>query len=362
MSKITRRALARGGALGLAGALAAPAAPALAQSDKRRWRMVTSWPKRLPGPGMSAERVAERIGALSGGRFEVTVSAAGEIVPAFEVLDAVGSGVAEMGHTAAFYWQGKAPAAAFFTTVPFGLTPNEHVAWIDAGGGQALWDELYAPFGVKPFMGGNTGVCMGGWFRREIKSRDDVRGLKVRSLGLGGEVYRRLGAVAQTTSPGEILVALQSGVIDGAEFVGPGSDIALGLYRFAPFYYGPGFNKPNGTGECIVSLKAWETLDSEMKAIVTHACAAEAAFALAEMERLNIEALNTLTTRDNAQLRTFPPDLVAAARTQAGDVLGELAGKSAGAKKIHDSYVAFRDRIAAWSRISLQAVLEARQG
>ena len=362
MSKITRRALARGGALGLAGALAAPAAPALAQSDKRRWRMVTSWPKRLPGPGMSAERVAERIGALSGGRFEVTVSAAGEIVPAFEVLDAVGSGVAEMGHTAAFYWQGKAPAAAFFTTVPFGLTPNEHVAWIDAGGGQALWDELYAPFGVKPFMGGNTGVCMGGWFRREIKSRDDVRGLKVRSLGLGGEVYRRLGAVAQTTSPDEILVALQSGVIDGAEFVGPGSDIALGLYRFAPFYYGPGFNKPNGTGECIVSLKAWETLDSEMKAIVTHACAAEAAFALAEMERLNIEALNTLTTRDNAQLRTFPPDLVAAARTQAGDVLGELAGKSAGAKKIHDSYVAFRDRISAWSRISLQAVLEARQG
>ncbi len=262
MSKITRRSLARSGAMGLVGAMAAPA---LAQSDKRRWRMVTSWPKRLPGPGMSAERVAERIGALSGGRLEVTVSAAGEVVPAFEVLDAVGSGVAEMGHTAAFYWQGKEPAAAFFTTVPFGLTPNEHVAWIDAGGGQALWDELYAPFGVKPFMGGNTGVCMGGWFRREIKSRDDVHGLKVRSLGLGGEVYRRLGAIPQTTSPGEILVALQSGVIDGAEFVGPGSDIALGLYRFAPFYYGPGFNKPNGTGECIVSLKAWQALDGELQ-------------------------------------------------------------------------------------------------
>jgi TRAP-type mannitol/chloroaromatic compound transport system substrate-binding protein len=359
MSRITRRSLARGGAFGLVGALAAPA---LAQSDKRRWRMVTSWPKRLPGPGMSAERIATRIGALSGGRLEITVSAAGELVPAFEVLDAVGSGVAEMGHTAAFYWQGKAPAAAFFTTVPFGLTPNEHVAWIDAGGGQALWDELYAPFGVKPFMGGNTGVCMGGWFRREIKSRDDIHGLKVRSLGLGGEVYRRLGAIPQTTSPGEILVALQSGVIDGAEFVGPGSDIALGLFRFAPFYYGPGFNKPNGTGECIVSLKAWQTLDSEMQAIVSHACAAEASFALAEMERLNLEALNTLAARDNAQVRTFPPDLVAAARAQARDVLGELAGQSAGAQKIHDAYVAFRDRIAAWSRISLQAVLEARQG
>jgi len=363
MKKITRRMLARGGALGLAGAISATVgAPALAQSGKRRWRMVTSWPKRLPGPGMSAERVALRIGALSGGRLEVTVSAAGELVPAFEVLDAVGSGVAEMGHSAAFYWQGKAPATAFFTTVPFGLVPNEHVAWIDAGGGQALWDELYAPFGVKPFMAGNTGVSMGGWFRRELKSRDDVRGLKVRSLGLGGEVYRRLGAIAQTTSPGEILVALQSGVIDGAEFVGPGSDIALGLYRFAPFYYGPGFNKPNGSGECIVGLTAWQTLDAELQAIMAHACAAEASFALAEMERLNIEALAALTARDNAQLRTFPSDLVAAARAIAGDVLGELRDKSAGARKVHESYVGFRDKVAAWSRISIQAVLEAREG
>ncbi len=359
MGKVTRRAFSRGGAAGLLGAVAAPA---VARAETRRWRMLTSWPKRLPGPGLSAERIAARIAALSGGRLQITVSAAGEIVPAFGVLDAVGSGVAEMGHSAAFYWQGKAPAAAFFTTVPFGLTPNEHVAWIDAGGGQALWDALYAPFGVKPFMGGNTGVSMGGWFRRQIKSRDDVRGLKVRALGLGGEVYRRLGAIAQTTAPGEILVALQSGVIDGAEFVGPGSDIALGLYRFAPFYYGPGFNKPNGTGECIVALKAWATLDAELQAIVTHACAAEASFALAEMERLNIEALAALTTRDKVELRTFPPDLVAAARRTAADVLAELAGRSAAARKVHDSYVGFRDRIAAWSRISLQAVLEAREG
>jgi TRAP-type mannitol/chloroaromatic compound transport system substrate-binding protein len=360
--KITRRALARGGALRLLGAAAAPMAPALAQKATLRWRMVTSWPRRLPGPGMSAERVAERIGALSGGRLQITVSAAGEIVPAFEVLDAVGSGVAEMGHTAAFYWQGKEPAAAFFTTVPFGFTPGEHVAWVDAGGGQALWDEIYAPFGVKPFMAGNTGVCMGGWFRREIKSRDDVRGLKLRSLGLGGEVYRRLGAIPQTTSPGEILVALQSGLIDGAEFVGPGSDIALGLYRFAPLYYYPGFNKPNGTGECIVSLKAWETLDSELKAVVAHACAAEADFALAEMERLNVEALATLTTHDRVALRAFPLDLIGAARKTAVDVLADVAGKSSAARKVHDSYMSFRDRVAPWSRISLQAVLGAREG
>src|ERR1700688_4797482 len=361
MGKITRRGLARGlargGAAGLVGALATPA---LAQSDKRKWRMVTSWPKRLPGPGMSAQRIAERIGTLSGGRLEITVSAAGEVAPAFEVLDAVGSGVAEMGHSAAFYWQGKEPAAAFFTTVPFGLLPNEHVAWIDAGGGQALWDELYAPFGVKPFMGGNTGVCMGGWFRREIKSRDDVRGLKLRSLGLGGEVYRRLGALPQTTPPAEILVALQSGVIDGAEFVGPGSDIALGLYRFAPFYYGPGFNKPNGTGECIVALKVWNALSSELKAIVAHACAAEANFALAEMERLNAEALGALVNEHGVMLAAFPGDLVDAAREKAHDVLFEFGVRSDVTGKVSGSYASFRERAAPWSRISIEAVLRAR--
>ena len=324
--------------------------------------MVTSWPKRLPGPGMSAERVAERIGALSGGRLQVTVHAAGELVPAFEVLDAVGGSVAEMGHTAAFYWQGKQAAAAYYTTVPFGLTPLEHVAWVDAGSGQALWDELYAPFGVKPFMGGNTGVCMGGWFRRDIKSLDDVRGMKIRALGLGGEVYRRLGATPQTTAPGEILTSLQSGLLDGAEFVGPGSDIALGLYRVAPFYYGPGFNKPNGTGECLVNRRTWEALDGELKAVIAHACAAEASFALSEMERLNAEALAAMLERNNVQLRTFPADIVGAARKQASDVLAELAAKSEIARRVHDSYANFRSRTAPWSRISIKAVLEAREG
>jgi TRAP-type mannitol/chloroaromatic compound transport system substrate-binding protein len=238
----------------------------------------------------------------------------------------------------------------------------EHVAWVDAGGGQALWDELYAPFGVKPFMGGNTGVCMGGWFRRELKGLDDLKGLKIRSLGLGGEVFRRLGATPQTTPPGEILTSLQSGVLDAAEFVGPGTDIALGLYRVAPNYYGPGFNKPNGTGECIVNLKAWAALDAETKAIVAHACAAEASFALSEMDRLNAEALAALTERYNVKLQTFSADIVAAARKQAADVMGELSARSDIARRIGESYAGFRSRTAAWSRVSLKAVLEARDG
>ena len=345
-----------------AGAAAAGilAAPAVAQSQIQKWRMVTSWPKRLPGPGLSAERIAERIRVLSGGRIDITVHAAGELVPAFEVLDAVADGVAEIAHTAAFYWQGKMPAAAFFTTVPGGLTPGEHVAWVDAGGGQALWDELYAPFGVKPFMGGNTGVCMGGWFRREIRSLADLRGLKLRTLGLGGEVYRRLGATPQTTPPAEILLSLQSGVIDGAEFVGPGTDIALGLYRVAPLYYYPGFNKPNGTGECIVSLKIWNALPDDLKAVIAHACAAEANYALAEMERLNAQALEVLVNEHKVRLAAFPDDLIAAARKQAADVVGELAGRNAITGKVHASYTAFRARTAPWSRISIESVLRAR--
>jgi len=252
------------------------------------------------------------------------------------------------------------PAAAYFTTVPFGLTPSEHVAWIEAGGGQALWDELYAPFGVKPFMGGNTGVCMGGWFRHELKSAADLRGLKLRSLGLGGEVYRRLGATPQTTPPAEILTSLQSGVLDGAEFVGPGTDIALGLYRVAPFYYYPGFNKPNGTGECIVALKVWNALSTELKAIVAHACAAEANYALAEMERLNAQALEALVKDHGVKLAAFPDDLVAAARKEAETVLTGFAIRSDITGKISGSYGTFRERSAPWSRVSIEAVLRAR--
>jgi TRAP-type mannitol/chloroaromatic compound transport system substrate-binding protein len=336
------------------------AMPAVAHAQTVRWRMVTSWPKRLPGPGMSAERVAERIATLSAGRIQITVHAAGEIVPALETLDAVSSGTAEMAHTAAFYWQGKQPASAFFTTVPFGMTPAEHTGWIDAGGGQALWDELYKPFGAKPFMAGNTGVCMGGWFRNEIIDAAALKGMKIRSLGLGGEIYRRLGAVPLTTSPGEIITGLQSGLVDGAEFVGPGSDIALGLYRLAPNYYGPGFNKPNGTGECIVSLKVWEALDAQQKAIVAHACAAEAAFALNEMERLNVEALAALTERNGVKLRTFPPAMIEAARGHARDITGEIATKSEIARKIVESYTGFRERAGKWANVSVRAVLDSR--
>ena len=204
----------------------------------------------------------------------MTVSAAGEIVPAFEVLDAVGAGVAEMGHSAAFYWQGKEPAAAFFTTVPFALTPGEHVQDRCRRRSDAV-DELYAPFGVKPFMGGNTGVRWAAGFAAILKGGDDVRGLENPFARPRRRSLSVFGAMPQTTSPGEIVVALQSVLSTVPNSSAPVPTSRSGCNRFAPFYYGPGFNKPNGTGECIVSLKAWNALDAELKAIVEHACAAK---------------------------------------------------------------------------------------
>ena len=205
MTRITRRdALAAGAA-----ALASPlATPALAQG-RIAWNMVTSWPKNLPGPGVTARRITEAIAAASGGRMTVKLHAAGELVPAFGVFDAVSAGTVHMAHTASLFWAGKAPAAPLFTAAPFGLTPLEHITWIDHGGGQELWDRLYEPFGIKPLMAGNTGFQMGGWFRREIRGLDDIKGLKIRMPGLGGAVISRLGATPVAVSPTEIQSALR---------------------------------------------------------------------------------------------------------------------------------------------------------
>lgn len=349
-----------GGAIAGIGA-ATLAAPAIA-SGTIEWRMVTSWPKNLPGPGVSAERLAARLETLSGGRLKVRVFAAGELVPALEVFDAVATGTAEMAHTASFFWQGKAPAATFFTAVPFGLTPLEHMAWIEAGGGQKIWDDLYRPFGVKPFMAGNTGFQMGGWYRREINGLDDIKGLKIRMPGLGGEVLRRLGATPVSLPPGEILPALQSGVVDATEFLGPFSDIAMGFYKVAPFYYWPGFHEPNGTGEAVVSLKALEALPDDLRAIVATATSVESATSLAEAEWENGAALARLVDEHGVKLMRFPDEVLAAARTASEEVFADFAAKSADNARVWESYSAARTRLGRWSRISSAALLAARDG
>ncbi|MFW6076872.1 MAG: TRAP transporter substrate-binding protein [Hyphomicrobiales bacterium] len=359
MTNIARRRFIAAGAAGAATPLMAPSV--LRAQDTQVWQMVTSWPKRLPGPGMSAERVASRIAEMSNGRLTVEVYGAGEIVPALEVLDAVGAGVAQMGHTAAFYWAGKMPAANFFTTVPFGLPPWEHAAWIEVGGGQALWDELYEPFGVKPFMGGNSGMQMGGWFKSEIESLADLQGLKLRIAGLGGEVLSRLGALPQITPPAEIYPALQNGVVEGAEFLGPWSDAALALYEVAPFYYWPGFTKPNGTGEALVNLEAWNALPDDLKAVVAHACQAEHSFAYFESEWENAQALQQLVDEHDVRLRRWPDDIIVAARQASDEILAEFEDMGDIERRVYRAYMGAREQAELWSEISAEAFLNARR-
>lgn len=338
------------------------AAPGIARAQSvLRWRLVTSWPRNLPGPAFSAQRIADRIKLLSGGRIEVQVLAAGEVVPAFAVHEAVGNATVELGHTASFFAIGREPALAFFTAIPFGLTPPEHNAWVLKGGGQALWDEAAARFGVKPFLGGNTGVSMGGWFRRELQSADDVKGLTIRMIGLGAELFQRLGATAIAIPPGDIYPALERGAIDGAEFTSPGSDIQLGLWRVAPFYYAPGFNKPNGSSELVVNKALWDGLPADLKGVVQAASEAEQAIALAEIEILNMDALATMVSTHGVRLRGFPTPLVQIARRHAADLVGELAGRSAMAGKIAAHYTAFQGRIGPWTRVSTHAALGARE-
>ncbi len=341
----------------IGGGIAALAAPAVARAqgtDARhpiRWRMATSWPKNLVGPGVSAARLARRFHAMSEGRLALEVFGAGEIVPAFAVFDAVSAGTVDMGHTASFFVVGKIPAAAFFTTVPFGLDPAGHLSWLEAGGGRALWQELYAPFDVRPFLGGNTGPSVAGWFRKPIESLDDLKGLRIRVSGLGGELYRRLGAVPQAIPPGDVYPSLERGVIDAVELLGPMNDFDTGLWRIAPVCMVPGFNKPNGASETLVGRKAWEALPADLKAVVENACAAEHATALAESGVAHGEALKRLL-QNNVRFAGVPKDVMTRARKVAGELIEEIGAGSAVARKIVDSYRATQIALRPWDRVS----------
>lgn len=361
-----RSGVSRRQALGIAGGAAgsALAAPALAAGGDAtiEWKMVTSWPKNLPGPGVTAQRICDRIELMSGGRLRVRLYAAGELVPALGVFDAVSSATAHIGHTASFFWQGKAPAAVFYTAVPFGLLPHEHITWIEQGGGQALWDELYAPFNIKAVMAGNTGVQMGGWYKKEINTIDDLKGLKIRMPGLGGEVMRRLGATPVGLPPGELFQALQSGVIDATEFLGPWSDRAMGFHKVAKNYYSPGFHEPNGTGEALLNKTALEGLPEDLAAIVLEACRAENGRALAESDWQNAANLQALQEEDGVTIKFYPDDIMDALRVTAVEVLEEFAGKDDLSARIYQSHQAAKERLAPWSNVAIRRFLGARAG
>jgi len=325
-----------------------------------RWKMVTTWPKNFPGPGTGANRLAALIGELSGGRIQVKVYGAKELVPAFEVFDAVARGTAEMGHGAAYYWKGKSEAAQFFSTVPFGMTAQERNGWLYHGGGLALWTELYARFGLIPAPAGNTGVQMGGWFNKEIKSVADLAGLKMRIPGLGGEVLRRAGGTPVNLPGGELFTALQSGAIDATEWVGPYNDLAFGLYKAAKYYYYPGFHEPGTTLEAIINQAAFENLPADLQAIVRNACKVVNQDMLAEYTARNPVALQTLIEKHGVDLRSYPDDVIARLHRLAKEVVSGLAEKDEFSRNVYASYRKFFRQSKEWSAISELAYLRAR--
>ncbi|HET6467909.1 MAG TPA: TRAP transporter substrate-binding protein [Geminicoccaceae bacterium] len=325
-----------------AGGLAATplAAPALAQ-DAVRWNMVMPWPRNTPGVGTGAERFAERVNAMSGGRLELRLFGAGELVPPFEGLDAVQSGTADIAHGTPYYWVGKAPALHYFTGLPFGFTAPELAAWIYHGDGMRLWREVYDRFNVVPFYAGSSGVQAGGWFRKEITSLEDLRGLKFRIAGLGGEVMKRLGVVTEMIPPGEIAPSLLSGRIDAAEWIGPWNDRAFGLYKVASFYYVPAFHEPGPGLEIIVNKDRWNELSPELQAIVEGAASATANETYADFVYPNSDAYGPLLAENDVQVRTWPDDIVRALGETTLEVLAELAETDELTGRIHESFMTF---------------------
>jgi len=346
--------LLAGGALGAARHASAKA--------KHRWKMVTTWPKNFPGLGTGANTLARLIGEMSGGRMEVHVYGAKELVPAFEAFDAVSRGTAEIGHGASYYWKGKSEAAQFFAAVPFGLTAQEMNGWFYHGGGLELWNEVYAQFGLVPAPAGNTGVQMGGWFNREINALDDLKGLKMRIPGLGGEVLKRAGGTPVSLPGGEIFTSLKSGAIDATEWVGPYNDLAFGLYKAAKHYYYPGWHEPGTTLEAFVNKKAFDALPKDLQSIVLNACRIANQDMLAEYTARNNNALHTLVTKHNVDLRPFPDSVLKKLRALSDEVVAEIAAKDPLSKKVYESYKQFRDQAIAWHNISERAYLNARAG
>jgi TRAP-type mannitol/chloroaromatic compound transport system substrate-binding protein len=298
---------------------------------------------------------------MSAGRLVIEVYGAGEMVPAMQVFDAVSQGTAQMGHGAAYYWAGKLPVAAFFTTVPFGLTAQEMNAWLHHGGGMELWRKAYEPFNLVPLAAGNTGVQMAGWFNREINSMDDIVGLKMRMPGLAGKVLERAGGTAVTIAGGEIYTSLQTGVIDATEWVGPYNDRAFGLHEVGKYYYYPGWHEPGPTLELLVNKTAWDQLPADLQQIVTVAARAVNQDMLDEYTALNNRALQELVVKHGVQLRKLPPEVLARLQQISSAVVAEMAADDAQVAEVYRSYQAFRNNVESYHRISEQAYLEARQ-
>ncbi|HEX7007726.1 MAG TPA: TRAP transporter substrate-binding protein, partial [Alphaproteobacteria bacterium] len=338
---------------------AEPAAPVVVR-PVRELKMVTSWPKDAPGLGVAATRFAENVEKATEGRIKIKVFAADELVPALKCNDAVQDGVADMYHSADYYYQGKISAYAFFTAVPGGFSASEINAWIYHGGGQALWDEVGAQFGLKHLPCGNTGHQAGGWFRKEIMSLDDLRGLKMRIPGLGGDVIRALGGEPVTLAVADIMPAFEKGEIEAVEWIGPWSDLVFGFHRIAKNYYLPGFHEPGSVLSLGINKRIWDGFSETDQRIFAACAAAENVQSLAEFNTNNMTSLETLVTRHEVKVRQFSDDLFRSMFAAAKDVLAAAGNRDPLTKKVYESFMKFRKSMLAWTTVADQAYFNKR--
>jgi TRAP-type mannitol/chloroaromatic compound transport system substrate-binding protein len=343
-----RRSFMQGAVAGAA--IAAPAI-ARAQTPQVTWRLASSWPKSLDTIYTGAEVVARRVAAATGGRFDIRISGPGEIVPAFGVADAVQQGTVECAHTASVFFFGKDPVFALDGQIPFGMTSRQMTAWMYDGDGLKLMREFYRDYNIVNFPCGNTGTQMGGFFRKEIKTLNDVKGLKFRIGGFGGVVLQRIGMVPQSIPGGDIYTSLEKGTIDGAEFIGPYDDEKLGLHKIARFYYYPSYWDPCGQITMYVNAKAWESLPKEYQAVFEAACAEAHVGMQAKYDYRNPAALKRLVA-GGTQLRPFPREMGDAAFKAANELYAELSSKNARWKRIYEDFARHRDDMNLWFRFA----------
>tara|TARA_Y100001970_G_scaffold288855_1_gene417419 strand:- start:89610 stop:90707 length:1098 start_codon:yes stop_codon:yes gene_type:complete len=325
------------------------------------WKMVTTWPKNFPGLGMGPENFSKYVEEMTCGRMKIRVYGAGELIPAFGVFDAVSQGNVELGHGASYYWTGKVKSSQFFTAVPFGLTAQEMNGWLHYGGGLELWKEAYEPFNLIPLAGGNSGVQMAGWFNKEINSIDDINGIKMRIPGLAGEVFTRAGGETVTLPGNEIFLALQQGVIDAAEWVGPYNDMTFGFHQVAEYYYYPGWHEPGSTLEIIINKEAFDRLPSDLQSVITYAARAANQEMLDEYTARSNKALDELINKHGIKLRKLPDDVLKELKKISDEVMKEFIEEDEMGQKVYISYINFRDQVKNYHQISEKAYLDARE-
>lgn len=319
------------------------------------WKLVTTWPKNFPGLGSAATNFSRLVDEMSQGRLTVSVYGAGELVPALGVFDAVSSGSVEAGHGAAYYWKGKNTATQMFTAIPFGMNAQEMNGWLYYGDGMKLWREIYAPFNLIPFAAGNTGIQMAGWFNKELNTADDIKGLKMRIPGLGGEVWSRAGGSAVNIPGGELYTALQTGVIDATEWVGPYNDLAFGFYQVADYYYYPGWHETGSTLELIVNKDAYNALPKDLQVIVATAARMANQDMLDEFTGRNNTALQELIHKHHVDIRPIPKPVLDKLRQISEQIYREESIKNPDFKRVYDSYKAFQDGVSEYHKVSEEA-------